>query len=197
MSKEVAKNETGVVKIDYAAKIALFKEKTKEFDLDFVDLGTMLRLNAKGQFESKDNEEVVFNEMTVVILNGKPRFNLWGKDDSPQANELLFSCDSEEEAKNKFEEFCAEDAVNEQMYSWSDVSKRYIITFVSDDGQLYAIDMSATSKYAFGAYAKKLFNDHGVGPMEVVTKLGTETKKKDRNSWNVVTFEFLSKRDDV
>ena len=68
---------------------------------------------------------------------------------------------------------------------------------MAEDGNLYAIDMSATSKYEFGAYAKKLFNEHNVGAFEVVTKLKTAVRKKDRNSWNVVTFEFVSKRDDV
>lgn len=194
MSKEITKVEgTAVVPMNYAAKIEEFKAKNKEFDLDFVDLGTYLRINAKGQLEGKDNPEIKFDKLEAVLVSGKSRYNLWGEDGTPDEGELLFSAETEEEAKNELEELTANDEVRAELYDWKKVSKRYIITFVAADGNLYAIDMSQTSKYNFANYIKTLFNQYNLGMTDVVTEMSTEERKKDRNTWNVVTFKFVRK----
>lgn len=194
MSKEITKVEgTAVVPMNYAAKIEEFKAKNKEFDLDFVDLGTYLRINAKGQLEGKDNPDVKFDKLEAVLVSGKSRYNLWGEDGTPDEGELLFSAETEEEAKNELEELTANDEVRAELYDWKKVSKRYIITFVAADGNLYAIDMSQTSKYNFANYIKTLFNQYNLGMTDVVTEMSTEERKKDRNTWNVVTFKFVRK----
>ena len=194
MSKEITKVEgTAVVPMNYAAKIEEFKAKNKEFDLDFVDLGTYLRINAKGQLEGKDNPEIKFDKLEAVLVSGKSRYNLWGEDGTPDEGELLFSAETEEEAKNELEELTANDEVRAELYDWKKVRKRYIITFVAADGNLYAIDMSQTSKYNFANYIKTLFNQYNLGMTDVVTEMSTEERKKDRNTWNVVTFKFVRK----
>ena len=194
MSKEITKVEgTAVVPMNYVAKIEEFKSKNKEFDLDFVDLGTYLRINAKGQLEGKDNPEIKFDKLEAVLVSGKSRYNLWGEDGTPDEGELLFSAETEEEAKNELEELTANDEVRAALYDWKKVSKRYIITFVAADGNLYAIDMSQTSKYNFANYIKTLFNQYNLGMTDVVTEMSTEERKKDRNTWNVVTFKFVRK----
>lgn len=194
MSKEITKVEgTAVVPMNYAAKIEEFKAKNKEFDLDFVDLGTYLRINAKGQLEGKDNPEIKFDKLEAVFVSGKSRYNLWGEDGTPDEGELFFSAETEEEAKNELEELTANDEVRAELYDWKKVSKRYIITFVAADGNLYAIDMSQTSKYNFANYIKTLFNQYNLGMTDVVTEMSTEERKKDRNTWNVVTFKFVRK----
>lgn len=194
MSKEITKVEgTAVVPMNYAAKIEEFKAKNKEFDLDFVDLGTYLRINAKGQLEGKDNPEIKFDKLEAVLVSGRSRYNLWGEDGTPDEGELLFSAETEEEAKNELEELTANDEVRAELYDWKKVSKRYIITFVAADGNLYAIDMSQTSKYNFANYIKTLFNQYNLGMTDVVTEMSTEERKKDRNTWNVVTFKFVRK----
>lgn len=194
MSKEITKVEgTAVVPMNYVAKIEEFKAKNKEFDLDFVDLGTYLRINAKGQLEGKDNPEIKFDKLEAVLVSGKSRYNLWGEDGTPDEGELLFSVKTEEEAKNELEELTANDEVRAELYDWKKVSKRYIITFVAADGNLYSIDMSQTSKYNFANYIKTLFNQYNLGMTDVVTEMSTEERKKDRNTWNVVTFKFVRK----
>lgn len=196
MSNELQVNEGNKgIAINYAAKIDEFKAKNKEFDLDFVDLGTYLRINSKGQLEGKDNPDLKFDTIQAVVISGKSKYNLWGADGSPDENELLFSVESVEEAKAELEELCS-DPLKAELYSWKEVSKRYIITFIAQDGNIYSIDMSQTSKFSFANYIKQLFNHHSLGMSDVVTEISTEEKKKDRNSWSVITFKFLRKVSD-
>lgn len=200
MGKEVVeKNEVVESKfemVDYGKKVEEFKAANENFDMDFVELGTMVKLNAKGQFQSKDDETLIFDEMKVVILEGKSQFVLWGKEGTPREDELIFAVDDIEEAESRFENLVAEDEVFEEMYEMSDVSKRYIIMFVAEDGELYGMNMPQTSKYEFGTYAKSVFRELKTGVNKVITRMKTEARTRDKNSWNVVTFELIGKLDD-
>ena len=178
--------------INYAAKVASFKEKNAQFDLDFVELGTFLKISKTGKLQSKDDDAITFDAIKGVILEGKEQFTLWGKDDTPQDGELLIKENELEEAEAKFEELCAADDMFGALYSLSDIGPRYIITFVAEDGNLYAINMSKSSKYELGKHSKFCFVSLGVGLAEVVTKIGIQEKTGGKNSWLAFKFDYVS-----
>jgi len=191
---EVAKSSTTALqKVDYTSMVKAFRKKNQEFDLDMVDLGIRLTIDPKGRFQNKDDENDVHDSMAVVILSGAAKFNLWGEDGTPDEGTLLITADTLEEAENAFDELSAGEngEVFGQIYSKSDISQRYIITFAADDGNLYAIDMSKSSRFSFTNYVKMLFTSKSLGVSEVITKLTTEGRKKGKNTWNVVVFTFV------
>lgn len=179
--------------VDLGKKVEEFSVKNKQFEGLEVDLGTYLKTTKTGKFQSKENEKVIFDQLNCVILGGRPQYNLWGKDGSPQEDTLLISVESHEEAINEFERLSAEDSVFGQLYSVKDIQERYIITLVNEDGNMYAINMSRGGKLDFGAYAKFLFNTHNCGANKVITKITTIEKTSGKNSWLGLKFEMISK----
>ena len=189
-------NEKGLMtRVNYGEMVASFKKQNDGIELDFIELGMRINIAANGKFVQKDNESVTYDSIECVILSGKPNFALWGKDGSPQEDELLLTAESVDEAMAKFEELCT-DPVFAAMYEKDDIQEKYLITFVMNDGNIGAINMSKTSKWEFGNYAKQLFTQDKTTVKNVVTELTTEVRKKGKNSWNVIKFKKIRLIDD-
>jgi len=194
MGKELINKE--VFQVDLKAKVEEFKNKNKDFDLDFVELGTHLKLTKTGKFQSKDDEKVIFDNLTCVILSGRSQYVLWGKEGTPNADELLISADNIEDAVNVFESLATDDETFKHFYTLKDIKARYIITLIAEDGELYAINMSSSSKSALGNYSKSCIKK-GLGFSDVITKITTAERVKGKLAWVVLNFEIIESRKQV
>jgi len=190
-----AKEVTVISNFDYAAKMKDFKEKNKGFDLDYVDMGTYLKINSKGQFYEADDDKKIYDSLDAVIVSGEPQFVLWGKEETPEEGKLLISQKTQEEAEEQFEEIAANGSVEMfgQLYDKSDIAQRYIITFMTAEGKLYAVNMSKSSKKNFGKYSKSIYLDKDLGLQEVLTRISTVAMSYEKNHWNAVSFELIEK----
>jgi len=183
-------------KVSLTEKVIDFKKKNQEFDLGFIELGTFLKLTKTGKLQSTENDKIVFNEINAVIVGGRSQFVLWGKEGTPQEDQLLFSTETEEEAVNALEELAAKDEMFSELYSRNDISARYIITLVGEDGNIYAINLSKSSKFEFGSYSKLIYSKHEAGVSEVITKISAQEKTSGKNSWIAAKFDFVEKLGD-
>ncbi len=199
-NKEVAVKENKAV--GAVNPIEAFKEANPGMEFDEVNLGVPLKINSKGQFCAKQDETVVFNEFKeIIVLSGKPQFVLWGKDDTPDEGELLIDAENLIDARDAFAARCADAKMGEVFkatYKEDDISHRYTIQFMAEDGNCYELNMSNTSRKAYKKYATQLFNGFLGAPRQTgvavcVTKMTTEAKSWEKVNWNQCKFEFVRK----
>lgn len=173
------------------------------FDVDFMGEGSWLGINPKGQLYLREDDSITFDTIDAVIENCKQEYVLWGKEGVVGEDELLLRASSQAEAEHKLNELLSDKPEYAAHYESKDIKGRLIIVFRNtENDMMLAFNASASSKYAFGTYFKKLKNGllgapRGTEPDQVITKIGVESRKKGKLSWNVLTFNYVSMADDA
>lgn len=174
-----------------------FLEDNAGLDLDFVRMGDWLKMNKKGNFVEKDNEEVSYgDQIDVVIGYGEKRYTLWGKEGSPEDGEIICLEPTEEEAYAAFNNFIEANPEAAERYTADDIKLRYLAYVVpvetlaeaaknDDVPPVYIMSFATTDTYLWGRYALNLYNGKykNVGiprrtpANRVVTRLISEERK--------------------
>ena len=112
MSKNLVAKESFAA--TFQKKMAKFQQLNADFDVDFVEMGMQLKLTKTGKFQVKDNEDIIFDKITGVLIKGTSQYVLWGEDGTPYADKgLLVNTETLEEAEAAFEQLAAEDEMFE------------------------------------------------------------------------------------
>jgi hypothetical protein len=172
--------------------------------LDFVNMGTWLHLNKKGNFEELDNPAVCFGDtLDVVIGYGEQRWSIWGEKDTEDDGRMIVARTTKEDAQRDLDAFLAEFPDKHGFYNHDSIKLRYISYVVTiqhikeaaangEFPKVYLLAFSPTDTFGFGKYARDIFNGNDsskavgipqrIGVNRVITRLYTVTKKGRRSS---------------
>ena len=179
-------------------------------DFDFVNIGTWLSIDKKGNFVEKDaNDAVIENygdSMDVVVGYGEKRWTLWGKQESPEEGQLIVAKRDKEEAEQELTAWLEENPEAQCRYDLQSLELRYmayivpVVTLHPDDfPKIYLMSFPLTTtiswgKYAQGIYlgkAKKVMVPARTGVNRVVTRMTTSEKSSGNNGWIGIDFEAV------
>lgn len=181
-------------------------------DFDFVNIGTWMSIDKKGNFVVKDQDKVVVSEfgdtLDVVVGKGEKRYMLWGEADSPEDGILITAKPTLEEAERQLEEFLEEHPDAKERYCADDIKLTYlayivpVFTLSSDEDmpEIYLMAFSQTTTFSWGNYSKNVFlgkfKKIGIPARtavnQIVTRLTTvekSSKTNANNSWIGIKFE--------
>jgi hypothetical protein len=169
--------------------------------LDFVNMGTWLHLNKKGNFEELDNTAVCFGDtLDVVIGYGEQRWSICGEKDTEDDGRMIVARTTKEDAQRDLETFLLEYPEKSAIYNTDSIKLRYISYVVTiqhikeaaangEFPKVYLLAFSPTDTFGFGKYARSVFDgfkELGIpqrtGVNRVITRLTTVTKKGRRSS---------------
>ncbi|AYP68414.1 hypothetical protein HWB91_gp44 [Bacillus phage vB_BboS-125] len=217
-TNEVAVKQEGAVATTAAGSnyISTILEETKRgfveanagLDLDYVRMGDWLKLNKKGNYVEKDDEEVSYGDsIDVVVGYGEQRYMLWGKDGSAEKGELIVAEPTEAEAREVLGQWLMENPEAAERYSQDDISLRYLayVVPVSTLGQddfpkIYLLSFAPGDTIGWGRYAMNVFKGKfkalGVpaktGANKVVTRITSEERENsDKESYLGHKFEAV------
>ncbi|MHB1166973.1 MAG: hypothetical protein ACYC0N_00340 [Carboxydocellales bacterium] len=138
-------------------------------DLDYVRLGTMLKINKKGIFQETRDENATYGDtMDVVVAMGEQRWSLWGAEKSPEEGQLIVAEPTLEEAKEVFNTWLVEHQDAATRYVDTDIRLRYMAFIVKVDKlaeaikegetpEFFILPIATTDTYEWGTYALGLF----------------------------------------
>ena len=184
-----------------------FLEINAGMDLDFVRIAQWIKMNKKGDFVLRNDEDTNFGDtLDVIIAQGEQRHLLWGLKASPEEGELLVAEKTSEEAERILEAWLESSPERRERYSIDDIKLCYLayVVLVStltpeDMPEIYIISFPETGTISYGQYAALLMRgikSKGIpkwtGIAQVVTRIGTETKKgKSNDEYLAYTFEAV------
>lgn len=212
----VATTETTAVAVPQQNYIVAMLESTKTafmeanagMDLDFVRMGEHIKINKKGNFILRSDENASFGDtLDVVIAMGEQRHTLWGAKESPEDGELICMAKTFEEAEQELQEYLELRPDAAERYSKNDIQLRYLAYVVpvstlspEDMPDVFLLSLAQSDTFGFASHAKSVYRgdkDKGVkkgtGVNAVVTRLVTE-ERKVKNSTDTylgVKFEIL------
>lgn len=187
-----------------------FLEANSGLDLDFVRMGDWLKINKKGNFIEKDNEEVSYGDrIDVVVGHGEKRYTLWGKDNTPEKGQIITMEQTQEEAELALAAWLEENPEAAERYALTDIQLRYLayvvpVSSISDSAKsgdlpdIYLMSFPPGDTIGWGKYAMSLFKGKhkglgipkGTGANRVVTRLVTEERENsDKESYLGIKFE--------
>ena len=214
-NKEIAKTETTALAPAPKNYITAVLEATKDqflaanagMDLDYVRIGEHLKMNKKGQFVLRSDENMVFGDsIDVVVAMGEQRYMLWGKDGSPEKGELIVAEKTREEAEKLLVSFLTIKPEAAERYTLNDIQLRYLAYVVPTNTlkpeevpEVYLVSFAQSDTYGFGNYAKEIFRGNkdkgikkGSGVNTVITRFTTaERATKDGNSYLGIDFSVV------
>jgi hypothetical protein len=179
-------------------------------DFDFVNIGTWLYIDKKGNFVEKDaNDTVIENygdQLDIVVGYGEKRWTLWGDSESPEKGVLITAKRDRAEAEEELMAFLQEHPDAQTRYDVKSLDLRYIayvvpvVTLVPNDfPKIYLLGMPKTTTIQWGKYAQGIYLGKGVKAMvpsrtgvnRVVTRMTTSEKSSGNDSWIGVDFEAV------
>lgn len=177
-----------------------FVEANEGLDLDYVRMGDWLKLNKKGNYVEKDDEEVSYGDsIDVVVGAGEKRFMVWGKDNTPEKGELIVAEHDEETAREVLGQWLMENPDAAERYTVDDIALRYLAYVVpvstlggEDFPKIYLISFAPGDTIGWGRYAMSIFKGKykalGIpaktGANKVVTRITSEERENsDKESY--------------
>lgn len=182
-----------------------FLEANAGLGLDYVRMGEYLKINKKGNFVLRVNEEQSFGDtLDVVVGAGETRYMLWGKKDTPEDGQLICVEQTEEEAKEVLAAWLEQNPEAQERYALNDIQLRYLayIVRVEDLGpdsipEVYLLPLSPTDTLGFGSYARLVYKGDknigipkGCGVNRVITRMTTEERKKEGGTETFLGIKF-------
>lgn len=181
-------------------------------DFDFVNIGTWLSVDKKGNFVVRDQDKVVLSDfgdtLDVVIGKGEKRYMLWGDSESPEDGVLIAVNQNQEAAIQQLEEFLEAHPEARERYNADSVKLTYLAYLVpiftlssgEEMPEIYLMAFSQTTTFSWGNYSKNIFlgkfKNLGIPARtavnRVVTRLTTVEKTSKTNastSWIGVKFD--------
>jgi hypothetical protein len=189
-----------------------FLEANAGLDLDYVRMGEWLKINKKGNFIEKDNEEVSYGDkMDVVVGYGEQRYTLWGKDNTPEKGQIICMEQTEEAAQEALGQYLMEHPEAAERYSQEDIDLRYLAYVVpveaiaeaakTDDlPPIYLMSFPKGDTIGWGRYAMNVYNGkfkalgipRRTAGNRVVTRLVTEERENNnKESYLGIKFEAV------
>lgn len=204
---EVAKTKPSQIIAAVVANMKTqFAAANDGMDLDFVRFGDWLKINKKGQFIERDNEDVNYGEdIDVIIAHGEQRWTLWGIKESAEDGVLITAGRTQEESVEQLAAWLEANPGKEAEYTADMIRLCYLAqivpvqSLVMEEGEtlddllpsVYLFSFSPTDTYEVGHYAGKLFMGKyktanipkRTALNSVVTRITTEEKKSKNNEW--------------
>jgi len=183
-----------------------FLEINAGMDLDFVRIAQWLKINKKGDFVLRNDENENFGDtLDVIIAQGEQRHLLWGLKKSPEEGELIVAEKTSEDAERILESWLEASPERRERYSIDDINLCYLAYVVpvatltpGDMPEIYILSFPQTGTISYGQYAAALMRgvkSKGIpkwtGIAQVVTRIGTETKKGKADEYLSYTFEAV------
>lgn len=181
-----------------------------DMDFDFVNIGTWLYIDKKGNFVEKDaNDAVIENygdHLDVVVGYGEQRWTLWGKKDTPEEGMLITAKRGREEAEEELLAFLQEHPEAQTRYDNKSLDLRYlayivpVVTLVPDGfPKIYLLSLPKTTTIQWGKYAQGIYLGKATkalvpprsGVNRVVTRMTTSEKSSGNESWIGIDFEAV------
>lgn len=181
-----------------------------DMDFDFVNVGTWLYVDKKGNFVEKDANDAVVeswgDQLDVVVGYGEQRWTLWGKKETPEEGILITAKRDRAEAEEELMAFLQEHPEAQTRYDRNSLDLRYIayivptITLVPDGfPKIYLLSLPKTTTIAWGKYAQGIYLGKAAkvqvpprtGVNRVVTRLTTSEKTSGNDSWIGIDFETV------
>ncbi|WP_371366259.1 hypothetical protein SRRS_06980 [Sporomusa rhizae] len=179
-------------------------------DFDFVNIGTWLYIDKKGNFVEKDSNNAVIenygDSIDVVVGYGEKRWTLWGKKESPEEGVLITSKREKEEAEQELRAFLEENPEAQTRYDEGSLDLRYVayvvpVSTLTADGfpKIYLLGFPKTTTIQWGKYAQGIYLGKGVTAMvpprtginRVVTRMTTSEKGSGDQTWVGIDFEAV------
>jgi hypothetical protein len=194
------------------ARKAGFLAVNAGLDMDYVRIGTYLKINKKGNIVEARDENVSYGDtLDLVVGMGEQRWSLWGGEGTPEDGELIVAEKTEKEGREALAEWLQANPEAAERYGMDDVKLRYIAFVVpveslaesvknEEPPKLYLFPWATVDTYEWGAYAMKLYDGKfkhlGVpaksGANTVVTRVTTVEKEgKGNNKFIGVTFDAV------
>lgn len=185
-----------------------FVEANAGLDLDYVRMGDWLKLNKKGNYVEKDDEEVSYGDsIDVVVGYGEQRYMLWGKDGSAEKGQLIVAEPTEAEAKEVLGQWLVENPEAAERYNVEDISLRYLAYVVpvstlggDDFPKIYLLSFAPGDTIGWGRFAMNVFKGKykalGIpaktGANKVVVRITSEERENsDKESYLGHKFEAV------
>lgn len=187
-----------------------FLAVNEDMDFDFVNIGTWLYIDKKGNFVEKDANDSVIetygDQMDVVVGYGEKRWTLWGKKDTPEEGVLITAKREREEAEEELAAFLQEHPDAQTRYDAKSLDLRYIayivpVRTIVPDGfpKIYLLGMPKTTTIQWGKYAQGIYLGKGAkalvpprtGVNRVVTRMTTSEKGSGNETWIGIDFEAI------
>ncbi|WP_371374466.1 hypothetical protein [Sporomusa aerivorans] len=179
-------------------------------DFDFVNIGTWLSIDSKGNFVEKDSNDAVVANYTdsfdVVVGYGEKRWTLWGEQKSPEEGLLIVAKRDKEEAEQELTAWLQENPDAQCRYNLQSLELRYLAYIVpvstlspDDFPKIYLMSFPLTTTISWGKYAQGIYLGNGkkvliparTGVNRVVTRMTTSEKSSGNNKWTGIDFEAV------
>ncbi|NIK67905.1 hypothetical protein [Paenibacillus sp. BK720] len=207
-------NASNYIALAIQAKVEGFLAANEGLDLDYVRMGSYLKISKKGNFvESHDDTVSYGDNIDVVVAKAEKRWTLWGAEKSPEEGQLIVADRDEAVAKANLENWLANNPDAYERYSIDDLQLRLLayIVPVRANGQvmlhpdqaptIYLMSFAQGDTFGFGQYAMSIFDGKyktigvagGTGANKVVTRLTTEERdrKGSTDTFLGIKFECL------
>ena len=187
-----------------------FLAVNSDMDFDFVNIGTWLNISKKGNFVEKDgNDQIVADygdRIDVVVAHGEKRWTLWGKQESPEAGQLIVAKKDRGEAEIELQSYLQENPEAQTRYDLKSLELRYLayvvpIATLRPDGfpKIYLMSFPSTTTIQWGKYAQNIYLGKGIkaevpartGVNRIVTRMTTAEKGSGDKSWIGIDFEAV------
>lgn len=181
-------------------------------EFDYVNVGTWLSIDKKGNFVVRDQDKNVLTDfgdkLDVVIGKGEKRYMLWGDSESPEDGILIANKSTLDDATIQLEQFLEEHPEAKEHYNEDSIKLTYLSYLVpvfslsanEDMPEIYLLAFSQTTTFSWGNFGKNVylgkFKNVGIPARtpvnRIVTRLITEektSKSNANNSWIGIKFE--------
>jgi hypothetical protein len=214
---EQGKNEVVQAKAPNQSYVAMileeerrgFLEANEGMDFDYVRMGDWLKMDKKGNFVERDNEDVNYGDtMDVVVGYGEQRWTLWGHEGTPEDGQIIAMEQKEEEAHAALGNWLELNPEAAERYKHDDIKLRYMAYVVPVDGikeasetddmpPVYLMsfpqgDTIAWGKFAQAAYTgkyKTLGIPRKTGAASVIVRFSSEVREnKSKESYLGIKF---------
>jgi len=168
------------------------RELNPDFDLDFMNVFTRLKLNSKGEFmySLAGQDTVLDDKIKIKLLAGAAMHQYWGEKGTEEEGTLV--CYSTNGRK------CAVDgtACSECPYNKEKCQLRYAIALrvvgnKDEEDEIFNYNMPPTGAFAFSDYVKLVTKKYRKGIKDIITVMYTETEEgKDKTQkYNAIKFK--------
>ena len=201
MKNEIQKVNKGSFAVDITAKLEDFNKKISRFGLKNLQLGIDLKITTTGKIQSRENEAIVFDSLNCVIVAGHSQFVLWGEEGTPEEGKLLIDekniddahCEYEKLVMGGIEGIEGSEVTFEKMYTANNINERFVLTILGEDGNVYSLNMSKSSKREFEKYVKLCYGTVNETPEKVITCISVQAMSYEKNNWSAYRFKFIEK----